>query len=143
MFGSCVWLVPLSNVNVVCEVVFIDSDCEFVEPCTSSLARKREACFAQTQEYMIFEGAQVKAPRAIRNKLHRLLHSKACRRHPDLVEHRCTLGQRGQVGRRKHHRKEQRWKWENWNIAVAVWNTEAHVGGRHATERLLRERSST
>ena len=36
--------VPLSDVNVVCEVVFCDSDCEFVEPLTKILSpENREA----------------------------------------------------------------------------------------------------
>ena len=44
----------------------------------------------------------------------------------------CAYGQRGEVFRRKHHRKERRWKWMTWNIAVAICNAEANIGGRHA-----------
>ena len=54
-FGSlvCVLVVPLSvlvvtvlfsNVNVVCEVVFSGSDCEFVEPQTFSRKKTRSQC---------------------------------------------------------------------------------------------------
>ena len=46
--------VPLSSVDVVCEVVSSDSHCESVEPQTFSLARetrrKREACFVERRE---------------------------------------------------------------------------------------------
>ena len=37
-------IVLVSGVNVVCEVVFSGSDCEFVELQTFSLSRKRKAC---------------------------------------------------------------------------------------------------
>ena len=54
--------VPLSDVNVVCEVVFCDSDCEFVELQTSSLSGKREASVALGCETeMNLEGPSVKA----------------------------------------------------------------------------------
>ena len=55
-FGVCVPLMPpvvlavvfllLSdvNVNVVCEVVFSDSDCEYVEPQSFSLQKTRSKC---------------------------------------------------------------------------------------------------
>ena len=36
--------VPFSNVNVVCEVVYFDSDCEFVEPQTFSLQKTQSKC---------------------------------------------------------------------------------------------------
>ena len=48
IFGVCVPVVPpvvtfpFSEVDVACEVVFCDSDCEFVEPQTVSLSRKRK-----------------------------------------------------------------------------------------------------
>ena len=42
--------VPFLNVNVVCEVDFCDLDCDFVQPQTFSLSRKREACVASECE---------------------------------------------------------------------------------------------
>ena len=56
--------VPFSNVNVVCEVVYFDSDCEFVEPQTFSLSRKRQASVALEGETETnIEGPPVKAVR--------------------------------------------------------------------------------
>ena len=63
-FGVCVLVVLpsvlvltilFSNVNVV---VFSGSDCEFGEPQTCSLSRKRKACLAESQENMNYDGAQ-------------------------------------------------------------------------------------
>ena len=60
---------PFSTVNVVCEVFFSVSDCEFVEPQTLlSLSRNREASFVDSQEKMNFDRALVKAPLAITRK---------------------------------------------------------------------------
>ena len=73
----CVFVAPLSvpavtvlflNVHVACEAVFSDSDCEFVEPRTLSLTRKRKACCVESQENMNFDEAPVKAPPATRRK---------------------------------------------------------------------------
>ena len=62
--------VPFSDANLDCEVVFSDSGCEFVEPQTLSLFRKREASVALERETdMNIEGPPVKAvPKAVRNR---------------------------------------------------------------------------
>ena len=54
-------IVPFSdvNMNVVCNVVFTDSDCELVEPQTISLSRKREASVvleSETEKAMDADG---------------------------------------------------------------------------------------
>ena len=47
--------VLFSHVNVVCEVVCSNSDCECVDLQTFlSLSRKREACFVGSEEYRVF-----------------------------------------------------------------------------------------
>ena len=60
---------PFSNVNVDCGVVPSDSECEFVEPQTLSLSRKREASFVQSRKDINFDGALVKALPTSRRKL--------------------------------------------------------------------------
>ena len=60
--------VPNVNVHVVCKVVFSGSDFEFVEPQTSSLAKKCKVCFVESREYMNIDETPVKAPRATRRK---------------------------------------------------------------------------
>ena len=51
-----------------CEVLH-DSDCEFVEPQTFSLSRKRGAIVVESQEDMSFDGAPAKAPCAFRIRI--------------------------------------------------------------------------
>ena len=65
--GVCVpdVTVLFSWVNGDCEVVYT-SDCEFVEPPTLSLSRKREAFFVEGQEDVSIDRAPVKAPSASR-----------------------------------------------------------------------------
>ena len=54
-------IVPFSDANVDCEVVFSDSGCEFVEPQTLSPLRKREASVALERETeMNIEGSPVR-----------------------------------------------------------------------------------
>ena len=54
--------VPFSDVQVVCEVVFSDSDSECVEPQTFPLSRRREASVAlDCETEMSMEGPPVKA----------------------------------------------------------------------------------
>ena len=76
-FGVCVFAVlpsvlvvsvPFSNVNVVCDVGFCDSDCEFVEPQTFSLSRKRKVCFVECRECMNIDATPVTAPPATSSK---------------------------------------------------------------------------
>ena len=63
-----IFLVPSSVVREACEVVFCDSDCEFVEPQTFSFSRQREACVLESQENMNFKEAPVKALPATRRR---------------------------------------------------------------------------
>ena len=62
--------VPFSDVNLVCEAVFCDSDCEIVEPQTFSFSRKREASVAlECETEMNIEGPPVRAvPESIRKR---------------------------------------------------------------------------
>ena len=48
--------------------LFSGSDCEFVEPQTFSLARKRKVCFAESREQMKIDETPVEAPPAARRK---------------------------------------------------------------------------
>ena len=63
--------VPFSDVNLVCEAVYSDSDCEIVEPQTFfSLSRKREASVAlECETEMNIEGPPVRVvPESIRKR---------------------------------------------------------------------------
>ena len=61
-------IVLVSNVNVVCEVVFSDCDCEFVELQIFSLTRKHKVSFVVSRKYMNNDETRVKAPSASRRK---------------------------------------------------------------------------
>ena len=60
--------VLFSDVTVVCEVVFSNSDCEFVQPQTFSRSREREASVAfECETEVNFEGPPVRAvPASVR-----------------------------------------------------------------------------
>ena len=78
-FSLCLFVVPpsvlvvtflRSNVNVVFQFLFSDSNCEFVEPQIFSLSRTREASVARECETdMNIEGPPVKAmPESVRRR---------------------------------------------------------------------------
>ena len=69
----------LSPANVVCDVVFFDSVCDFVKPQTFSLTRQREAIVMEGETKMNFERSTVKLAPAIRRRVtpQRHLHRKA------------------------------------------------------------------
>ena len=100
--------VPLSDVNVVCEVVFSDSECEFVELETLSPSTKRDAIVALECETR----ANTEGPDS-RRKVH------FCKRYQNVCEAEHRLHQKGRFCSRHrrglvHQRiqlKSTGWRW--------------------------------
>ena len=115
--------VPFTNVNVVCEVGFSDSDCEFVDTQTFPLFRKREVSVAlegetEKKKVRLSERCQEQAGarsrrESRRSKRHHGVSKAVHRRHQKgrpWSRHRRRLVQRG-IG-------QQRWtKWK-WNMRI-------------------------
>ena len=94
--------VPFSNVNVVCEVVFSDSNCEYVEPQTFSLSRNRETRVA-------LECETYHAANFTFSKRHQKVCEAEYRRHQK--GRFCKSDRHGQENQRNHQLRRRRWRW--------------------------------